>query len=327
MAGFILSSMCGFLPMFFLAGIIYWLDRYEKEPKKLLGGVFGWGAVVAVAGALVLQLSLGQGVLILTGSKKIEDMVGATLFAPVTEEVLKGLAVLLVFALFHAEFDSILDGIVYASVTALGFAATEDVLYYFSSYSQHGIGAMMNLVFIRLVMFGWQHAFFTSFTGIGLAIARLNRNLLVKLGAPLLGLCLAMLAHATHNSLLTFFTGLGGITLAALVAWSGWLFMFGLIVYLNYREKRWLAEYLGEEVLLQTITTSQYRAASSFFGQTQARIAALGQGRYRATGRFFQLCGELAHKKRQLALLGEEDGNSQRIMALRGEISRISAML
>ena len=114
--------------MFFLAGIMYWLDRYEKEPKILLGGVFAWGAIVAVVGALLLQIVLGQGVLMLTGSEMIEEAVGSSLFAPVTEEFLKGLAVLLVFLYFHNEFDSILDGIVYASVVAWGFAATEDGL-------------------------------------------------------------------------------------------------------------------------------------------------------------------------------------------------------
>lgn len=33
----------GFIPCFFFAAILYWLDRYEKEPKLLLIGVFLWG--------------------------------------------------------------------------------------------------------------------------------------------------------------------------------------------------------------------------------------------------------------------------------------------
>ena len=143
MLGFGLSLLFGFLPMFFLAAIIYWLDRYEKEPKLLLGGVFAWGAIVAVVGALILQIILGEGVLMLTGSSQIEDVVSSSLFAPVTEEALKGLAVLLVFLFFRREFDSILDGIVYAAVVALGFAATEDVLYYFSAYNDQGLGGLL----------------------------------------------------------------------------------------------------------------------------------------------------------------------------------------
>lgn len=61
LVGLSISVVFGFVPMLFLAGIIYWLDRYEKEPVALLGGVFGWGAVVAVIGALALQVAMGKG--------------------------------------------------------------------------------------------------------------------------------------------------------------------------------------------------------------------------------------------------------------------------
>lgn len=327
LGGFFLSVFFGFVPMLLLASIIYWLDRYEKEPAVLLGGVFGWGAVVAVLGALVLQIALDQSLEMVTQSKVVEELVGASLFAPLTEEVLKGLAVALVFLFARREFDSILDGIVYAAVTALGFAATEDVLYYYAAYTEGGMSGMLPVVFLRLVIFGWQHAFFTAFTGIGLAAARINHNLLVRIGAPLLGLATAIFTHSLHNALLVFIGGLMGLATAALIFWTGWLIMFAFIVYLIYREKVWLAEYLREEVALQTITQSQYQAASSFFGQTQARFHALAGGRYRSTARFLQLCGELAHKKRQYARMGQEDGNHQRIAALRAELGAAASSL
>ena len=322
--GLFLSLFFGFVPMFFLAAIIYWLDRYEKEPKVLLGGVFSWGAIVAVIGAIVLQLILGESVLLLTGSAALENIASSSLFAPITEEALKGAAVLLIFLYFRREFDSVLDGIVYAAVAALGFAATEDFFYYFSSYIESGLGGFAMLVFLRLGVFGWQHAFFTSFTGIGLAVARLNQNKLIKIGAPLLGLSIAMFTHSLHNSLLTFLSGWVGLVAAAVVAWSGWLFMFGFIIYLNLREKRWMTEFLREEVDLCTITPVQYQIACSFFGQTAARFSALFNGRYRGTARFYQLCGELSHKKRQFANFGDETGNSEEISALRGELTALS---
>jgi protease PrsW len=326
-AGFFLSVFFGFVPMFFMAGVIYWLDPYEKEPKLLLGGMFGWGAIVAVLGALVLQIFLGESVLLLTGSQILEEVIGASLFAPVTEELLKGLAVLLVLRFAHHEFDSILDGIVYAAIAALGFAATEDVLYYFSAYSEGGGGAMFALVFLRLVVFGWQHAFFTAFTGIGLAVSRLSHNRSVKLIAPLAGLALAIFTHSLHNTLITFISGLAGVLVAAFVAWTGWLMMLAFILYLIYRERAWLVEYLREEVELRTISAWQYRTACSFLGQTQARLTALFNGRYRTTDRFFQLCGELSHKKRQLSTLGEEHRNRQFVEQLRAELAYISAQI
>lgn len=327
MLGFAASVFLGFVPMFFLAGLIYWLDRYEKEPKLLLGGVFGWGAIVAVIGALILQIVLNESVLALTGSEVAGEIAGSSLFAPVTEEVLKGLAVLLVFLIFRHEFDSILDGIVYAAIVALGFAATEDVLYYFSSYQEEGMSGLLILFFLRFVIFGWQHAFFTAFTGIGLAVARLTRNPLLQVASPVAGLFVAMFFHSLHNSLLTFLEGLVGLAAAAFVAWTGWLFMGLFIFWLIYREKTWLKQYLQDEVALQTITPEQYHQACSMFGQSQARLMALTRGRYRNTVKFYQLCGELSHKKRQFATMGEENGNTKFIASLREELNKLSSGL
>lgn len=326
-AGFILAILLGFVPMFFLAAIMYWLDRYEKEPKILLAGVFAWGAVVAVIGALVLQLAAGQLVLTLTGSSLLEEITSASLFAPVTEEILKGMAVLLVFLFFRHEFDSILDGIVYAAVAALGFAATEDALYYFGAYLEGGFGSLFILFFLRFVIFGWQHAFFTAFFGIGLAITRQSNHMMVKIIAPFIGLLLAILAHSLHNSILTLLPGLAGLSIAVGIAWFGWLVMAIFIMWSVIREKSWLAEYLKDEVESGVITQAQYQSACSMFGQTQARFSAVLKGQLRATDKFFQLCGELSHKKRQLETMGEESGNSIIIHQLRTELSRLSATL
>ncbi len=42
--GLLLSVALSFGITFLYAVIIYWLDRYEKELKRLLLGVFLWGA-------------------------------------------------------------------------------------------------------------------------------------------------------------------------------------------------------------------------------------------------------------------------------------------
>ena len=93
------------------------------------------------------------------------------------EETLKGLAVLVVFLVFRREFDSVLDGIIYAGVAALGFAATENAYYIYTyGYQESGWSGLLSLTFIRVILVGWQHPFYTAFFGIGLAVARLNRN-------------------------------------------------------------------------------------------------------------------------------------------------------
>ncbi len=61
----------GFVPMFLFAAIVNWIDRYEKEPKILLGAAFVWGAVIAAGGAFILNTAFGIGIYAVTGSAGI----------------------------------------------------------------------------------------------------------------------------------------------------------------------------------------------------------------------------------------------------------------
>ncbi|MGC1376328.1 MAG: PrsW family intramembrane metalloprotease [Anaerolineales bacterium] len=313
----------GFAPMFFFAFILYWLDRYEKEPILLLGAVFVWGMVVAAGGAYILNTGFGVAVYIMTGSESVSDLIMGSISAPLVEEGLKGLAVLLVFLFFYREFDSILDGIIYAGVTALGFAATENSIYIWRGFEANGWAGLLQLTFLRVVIVGWQHPFYTSFTGIGLATARLNRSILVRIFAPLTGLGLAMLAHSLHNTLAAFAEG-WTCFIGLFLDWSGVLFMFGVILWAIWMEQRNLVNHLREEVELGTISAAQYRTACSAWSQSFARLTGLLSGRYLATSRFYQTCAELAHKKEQLRKLGQGDGDAPYIQKYRAELARLA---
>ena len=56
------AVLLAFVPAVFLSWIIYWLDRYEREPKLLLFAAFFWGAVVAIIGAVIGSLIMDAGV-------------------------------------------------------------------------------------------------------------------------------------------------------------------------------------------------------------------------------------------------------------------------
>jgi len=312
----IVSILFGFVPVFFMALFVYWLDRYEKEPLILLGATFFWGAVVAAGSAFVINTVFGIGIYALTGSGDIADHTTASLVAPFVEEGLKGLAVLIVFIFFHNEFDSILDGIIYAAIAALGFAATENVLYiYQHGYLDGGWNGLWQLVFIRDVVVAWQHPFFTSFTGIGLAVARLNRNVLVKIVAIPTGYAFAVFAHAFHNSFSSMIGGFAGFALGTLIDWSGWFVMAVFITFMIARERGVLQKQLKEEVASGSISMAQYMKALSPFTMSTALFTG-----GLAASRFYQVCGELAHKKEQLSKLGDEHGNTAIIQSLRSEL-------
>jgi protease PrsW len=324
--GLFLSLFFGFVPVFFFAWFIYWMDRYEKEPKFMLVAVFLWGAFLAAGMAFVLNTSLATGVYLFTQSEAATNLTTGTLIAPVVEEILKGMAVLVVFLAARHEFDSILDGIVYAGIVALGFAATENTLYiYRDGYLEGGYAGLLSLVFIRVVLVGWQHPFYTAFIGIGLAITRLTRNPLTRLAALAGGLGLAIFLHSLHNTLASLVRGFGGFVFGTVIDWSGWIFMFLLALWAVYREQQWIVTHLREEVRLGSLTSIQYQTACSAWSQGIARFGALFNGRFQATSRFYQLCAELAFKKHQLATLGDEGGNGRIIEKLRDELARLSS--
>lgn len=322
---FIGALFFGFVPTFLFAVFLYWLDRYEKEPKLLLGAAFMWGAVVAAGSAFVINTVLGIGVYIFTGSEVATDLTTGSIIAPVVEEILKGLAILFIFLLFRKEFDSILDGMIYGGVTALGFAATENAFYiYDRGFSVSGWSGFWFLVFVRVVLVGWQHPFYTAFTGIGFAVSRLSRNLAAKYLAPLAGLAMAIIAHSFHNTLASLTRGWGGLALGALIDWGGWLFMFLFAVWMIRREGRLLPKHLQQEVAEGRITAAQLRTAASPFGASLASLGALGRGKFRATTRFYQVLGELAHKMEEVSILGDEGGYAAIIERLRGEMANLS---
>jgi RsiW-degrading membrane proteinase PrsW (M82 family) len=322
---FLASLFLGFVPMFLFAYILYWLDRYEKEPVPLVIGVFVWGMIVAAGGAYVLNTLFGISVFAITGSEALSDLTTGSISAPFVEEGLKGLAVLLVFLVFRKEFDSVLDGIVYAGIAALGFAATENTLYIWRGYASDGWSGLLLLVFIRDILVGWQHPVYTAFTGIGFALARMNRSWFVKALAILGGWGLAMFTHSMHNTLAAF-TSVQDLTclIGSVLDWLGVLFMFIVILIASWAEQRNIINHLREEVQMGIISAAQYRTATSAWMQSFARLTSLFSGKFRATNRFYQVVGELAHKKHQLAKLGDEGGNNASVQRYRDELAKLA---
>jgi RsiW-degrading membrane proteinase PrsW (M82 family) len=321
--GFLVAVGFAFVPAFLMALFIYWLDRYEKEPLILLGAAFFWGAVVAAGGSFVINTVFGLGIYAMTGSGELADQTTASLVAPFVEEGLKGVAVLIVFLAFRAEFDSVLDGIIYAGITALGFAATENLLYiYEHGYLERGWEGLWQLVIIRDLVVAWQHPFFTTFTGIGLAVARLQKNVLVRLVAVASGYAMAVFAHAFHNSFGSLVGGFEGFALGSIVDWFGWFLMAMFILYMIMRERGLLKRQLEGEAANGIISRAQYEKALSPFTMSTSFLTGGA-----AASRFYRLCGELAHKKEQLANLGDETGNEARVQSLRNELAALAPTL
>lgn len=323
-----LALFFGYIPAFINAGIVYWVDRYEKEPRLLLIGVFMWGAVVASGAAFLINTLLGMGVYFFTSSESATDLTTGSIIAPFIEESLKGAAVLLVYWRARKEFDSVLDGVVYAAVTALGFAATENVYYIYQyGYMENGLTGLFFLAFVRVILVGWQHPFYTAFIGIGLAVARLSPSRAVKILAVLFGYVMAVATHSLHNTMAFYSKGLDGLFSTTAIDWTGWLAMVVFVVVITRREHKLLVRYLGEEMQFGTLTLPQFQTACSPSDQWRTRLFAIQGRRYGVTTRFYKLCAEIAHKKNHYAQLGNETDNLAAIDALRAELRQLSPLV
>src|SRR3712207_3352311 len=146
--------------------MLWRLDRYEREPLHLLAVTFLWGALPALIVAVLAELVLGR-----LGEDIFHPAQEATLIAPLVEEPLKALALIALFLFMRHEFNGVLDGIVYGALIGFGFAMSENMLYYLANPEQ-----LAPLWLLRSVLFGFNHAFFTSIVGIGLGLVRLDRR-------------------------------------------------------------------------------------------------------------------------------------------------------
>ncbi|MEZ0165260.1 PrsW family intramembrane metalloprotease [Kineococcus sp. LSe6-4] len=194
----------GLLPGLALAAVpvgpvlatVLWLDRHEAEPPHLLAFAFGWGACVASLGALVLN----------TGASRLLDRaVGdvtntSVLVAPLVEEALKGVGVLLLLLRRRHQFDGVVDGIVYAVFVGVGFAYLENVLYLGRALGDEHPASLVAVFVLRCLVSPFAHPLFTMAVGVGLGIAARRRSPLRRVGAPLLGFVVAVVLHALWNA-------------------------------------------------------------------------------------------------------------------------------
>jgi RsiW-degrading membrane proteinase PrsW (M82 family) len=237
LVGLYICLVAAVIPTIGFVLLIYWADRYEREPWWLVAVAFLWGAIPAVVVSAVAELILG---LPLASDNPTlgAEVIESALFAPVVEELAKGVALLALFLWARAEFDDVLDGLVYGALIGFGFAMTENLFYFIGAFSEGGYASLTVIFVLRVLLFGLNHAFFTGLTGIGFGLARSASSRRMRRLWPLVGLMAAILAHATHNFGASIADiNVGGIILSLLVALGG-LITILLTVLLSWQQER-----------------------------------------------------------------------------------------
>lgn len=322
----LLSIVAAVIPTVFFVSVIYWFDHYEKEPFWLLTASFLWGAVPSIVAAFILNTGFSIPLYLILGPGAAEAT-SAAIIAPLVEETLKGLALVGILLLWRDELDSPLDGIIYGAMVGMGFAMVENVYYFLNVYAQGGISEWGINIFMRAVIFGLNHALFSSMTGLGIAIARLSRRRITRIAAPVVGWMAAMFIHFVHNLSASLVSAVGAILCLVTLfnAWGGVFLVFIIIIWALIQERRWIKKYLAEEVEQGLITQVYYQNAYSGtrrFAHYTDLLFHHGPGAYMSGVRFYHRCSELAYKKHHFELL-QESKSEELTEALRQEIKRL----
>ena len=117
---------------------IYVKDKYEKEPLGFLFENFMLGAVVSIIITLVLGYFVSDLFSITNKESIVQQFIKAFFIVGFVEEFSKYIIVR-----YHAqknvEFNEPFDGIVYALVVSMGFAALENIVYVY----QYGFATLL----------------------------------------------------------------------------------------------------------------------------------------------------------------------------------------
>jgi protease PrsW len=241
------SALAATLPVVIYLIVIYRFDRYEREPWWLVLLTFLYGAIGAIILGVVLSL-----VVIVAAGKGDDFSFGASIVAPLCEEPSKALIVYLLLLTRH--FDNTTDGLIYGAASGLGFAMTENFLY-FASNADHA-DQWQQVVILRSLFSALMHCAATATFGAILGRFRYRGGTKQWLLAPLLGLALAMTLHAAFNTALVqsamqgdkqvAYLGFGLVPIAGLTLLALTLISLG-------REHRMLAAELREEAAVGII--------------------------------------------------------------------------
>ena len=315
--GLLIVALAGVVPALIYVGALYWVDRYEKEPKRLLAAAFVWGAIPAVALALAVEVFFRLPPDLL-GPPALEA-VQLGVVAPVLQEALKGAAVLFIAWRYRREFDNVLDGIIYGATVGFGFAMTGNLISYVGSFLVWGFDGLSPAIFAEGLVYGLNQALYSTAFGAGLGIARSVQRQWQSWAAPLGGFTLAVTMHALHNLLTRNLLGLSILTVIATGA--GVILVVIVAAWSLVQQHRCLRRELPGEipgVLYHTMTTPGARARARWRALRDGGLAGWQRAR-----QLHQLCAELAFKKTQLQRHPDDPELAREIQCFRQQISAL----
>lgn len=198
-------------PVMIIAAYIYFRDKYEREPVRLLVFALLAGAMTVIPILFVESFLSGLG----TGLPHLGSAAwNAFVVAAFSEELFKYLALYLLIWK-SPEFNEKFDGIVYATYVSLGFAGVENVLYVLEGGLSAGLSRALTAVPAHAI-FGITMGFYF---GMAKFYEKERRSLKQK------ALFYPILLHGIYDFIL--FTGIAWLTIV-FVGFVVFLYISGL---------------------------------------------------------------------------------------------------
>ena len=315
--GLAIALAYSLVPILILIGLLYWIDRYQKEPVRMLVLAFFWGAIPALVVALGVQLFFKLPPDIL-GPNALQA-VRLGLLAPVLEEILKAAGVLFIYWRRPKEVDSVLDGLIYGAIVGFGFAFLSNFSRYVGNFIVLGYPAFNPGAIAERTVHALDHGLYTAIFGAGLGFAttiKNRRQFWAWVGGALL---LAIVAHALHNLLANSTVGLN--VFSVMVTGAGILLLFVVAFWSLVQQRRLL------RVELQgLVNDSLYYSVQGPLGRIKAQWSTLRREGFRAwiQLRHLQgLCIGLANARLQARLFPEKHASAHKAETLQAEIERL----
>ncbi|HET8867813.1 MAG TPA: PrsW family intramembrane metalloprotease [Agrococcus sp.] len=302
-----LAGVMALFPLGFVIWAVLAIDRWEPEPRVAMWFAALWGGVAAVLLTLWLNgFVLEPLVVPWLPSQDAYEFYATVIQAPVTEELWKAIPVVIMFLFFRKTFDGPVDGVVFAALSAAGFAFTENILYFGSSLSESGDGSF--IFFLRGIMSPLTHAIFTA-VGIGLALgftARLRSRWWILLTFPA-GHLVSALLHALWNSASWWVPGgTIGFFVYYLVVQVPLCIIAAALVWLMLRQEKKITRVrLHDYGRAGWFTHEEVERLSSGDGRALLMQWARGRGLRKPMQRYIQTATKLANL-RQRALVGRD---------------------
>jgi RsiW-degrading membrane proteinase PrsW (M82 family) len=296
-----IPSLAGFGLITVWVAILIWfitrLDLFRRASVSLMVAAFVWGGFIA--GNLAGHSNGSLFTSLARANPELQELWGAALIGPTTEELLKALGVVMVVLIAGRRFHSLMHGFIYGALVGLGFQFTENIQYMFRNANPHDAGATLQtalviFVFRAIILGAFSHATYTALVGFGIGyyVVKREATRLKRLLVPISLFIAAWLFHFLNNAptaiLLTIAIGLIAFALA-----------FWLYTRARGGEYGWFRSVVADDIGTELITAEEVDALRSLRRRRRARVAVR-----KASGRAAsRLAGELQKAQITYALV------------------------